>query len=238
MLLLKVGVHNTFILRISFKYQNYTIILEEQKPFVEINREVILVLYIGKFSFLKNSFYLILIALHALIFAIFIYQSTSNFVFIIISIISSTSLILLALYTFFTSKFYYYYFYIGIIICGIPITFTIPVINFLVIPELTIFLISLFRLIDSGSYYYKMKANKNPNLLHHDPATFNLFSRVSVKAGRMDEVWDPGNTSIRQLYSDKKSIKSIDKINADASMIIITFCFTFSFFTCALISVF
>jgi hypothetical protein len=238
LLLLKVGVHNTFILRISFKYQNYTIILEEQKPFVEINREVILVLYIGKFSFLKNSFYLILIALHALIFAIFIYQSTSNFVFIIISIISSTSLILLALYTFFTSKFYYYYFYIGIIICGIPITFTIPMVNFLVIPELTIFLISLFRWIDSGSYYYKMKANKNPNLLHHDPATFNLFSRVSVKSGRMDEVWDPGNTSLKQLSISKNTISRIDKINVAPSMIIITLCFIFLFFFSVSISFF
>ncbi len=198
---------------------------------------MILELYKGKDSDLKNSIYLILIALHAFIFAFYIYQSPFNFVFIIISIVSSTSLIFLALYTFFTSKFYYYYFYIGIIICSIPIVYIMPLLGFLIMPELIIYFLLLLRWLDSNSYYYKMKANKNPNPLHHDPATFNLFSRMSIKPGRMGEVWDPGNTSIEQ-YRKLKSSYLNKETNVDLIMIIITSCFTILFLTSALITLF
>jgi hypothetical protein len=113
-----------------------------------------------------------------------------------------------------------------------------PLIGFLIMPELIIYFILMARWLDSGTYYYKIKADKNPNQLHHDPATFNLFSRVSVKSGRMDEVWDPGNTSLKQLSISKNTISRIDKINVAPSMIIITLCFIFLFFFSVSISFF
>jgi 3D (Asp-Asp-Asp) domain-containing protein len=87
----------------------------------------------------------------------------------------------------------------------------------------------LARGLDEGPIYYKMKVDKKASVMHHDPAVFNLYSRISVKPGRMDEVWNPDST----LPMPNTDV-SLDKSNL--KMQIIIFLLTIVSFICSVIS--
>jgi len=79
----------------------------------------------GKLSTLKNIIYLMILGLHAFLFAYFIFNMLPYYVITIISSLSIASLIILGFYSFLTTKSYYYYFYIGIIISSAPLIFIV-----------------------------------------------------------------------------------------------------------------
>ena len=186
----------------------------------------------GKASILKNIIYLTILGIHAFLFVYFLYNTFFNYIIIVISSLTIVSLITLAFYSFLTTKSYYYYFYIGIIICSTPIIFIeIQYSAVLIVPELIILLILMARGLDAGTIYYKMKVDKKASIMHHDPAVFNLYSRISVKPGRMNEVWNPDSTLPMPNIDG-----SLDKGNL--KMQIITFVLTFVFFICSIISVY
>ena len=185
----------------------------------------------GKASILKNIIYLTVLGVHAFIFVYFLYYTFLNYIIIVISSLIVVSLITLAFYSFLTTKSYYYYVYIGIIICSAPIIFVVQLSNLLIVPELIILLVLLARGLDSGTIYYKMKIDKKASIMHHDPAVFNRYSRISVKPGRMDEIWNPGST-VPMPNTDM----ILDKSNL--IMQIITFVLTFVFFIYSVISVY
>jgi len=185
----------------------------------------------GKISILKNIFYLTILVIHAILFAYFLYNTFLNYIIIVISSLSILSLITLAFYSFLTSKSYYYYFYIGIILCSFPIIFIVHLGALLIVPELIILLILMARGLDAGTIYYKMKVDKKASIMHHDPAVFNQYSRISVKPGRMDEVWNPDSTLPMPNID-----ASLDKGNQ--KMQLITFLLTIVYFICSAISVY
>ena len=149
----------------------------------------------GKLSTLKNFSYLMILGLHTLIFAYFIFTTLPDYVITITSSLSIASLIILGFYSFLTTKLYYIYFYIGIIISSAPITLILGLTANLIVPELIILIILLFNGLEQGSVYYRVSVNKKANLLHHDPAVTNFYSGVSkTLAFRMDEVWNPDST--------------------------------------------
>jgi len=184
----------------------------------------------GKASILKNIIYLTLLGIHAYLFVSFLYNTFFNYIISIISALTITSLIILAFHSFLTTKSYYYYFYIGIIICSTPIIFVVHLSNLLIVPELIILLVLLSRGLDSGTIYYKMKVDKKASIMHHDPAVFNRYSRISVKPGRMDEVWNPGST-VPMPNTDA----NLDKSNL--KMQLITFLLTIVYIICSVTSI-
>ena len=184
----------------------------------------------GKASILKNIIYLTLLGIHAYLFVSFLYNTFFNYIISIISALTITSLIILAFHSFLTTKSYYYYFYIGIIICSTPIIFVVHLSNLLIVPELIILLVLLSRGLDPGTIYYKMKVDKKASIMHHDPAVFNRYSRISVKPGRMDEVWNPGST-VPMPNTDV----NLDKSNL--KMQLITFLLTIVYIICSVTSI-
>jgi len=185
----------------------------------------------GKISILKNIVYLTLLGIHAFLFVYFLYNTFLNYFIIIITSLTIVSLITLAYYSFLTTKSYYYYFYIGIIICSAPIIFVVSLSALLIVPELIILMILLLRGLEPGSIYYKMKVDKKASTLHHDPAVFNLRSRIAVNPGRMNEVWNPDST-----LPMPNTGAGLEKSNL--KMQIITFLLTIVYFICAVISVY
>jgi len=109
----------------------------------------------GKFSFLRNLFYLILLSLHAFLFVYFLYYTWFNYM-IIISSLSSVGLVSLALYSFLTNKSFYYYFYIGMILSSIPLVFVVHISAVLIVPELIILLMLMYRRLTIGETYIKI----------------------------------------------------------------------------------
>ena len=184
----------------------------------------------GKASILKNIVYLTLLGIHAYLFVSFLYNTFFNYIISIISALTIASLIILAFHSFLTTKSYYYYFYIGIIICSAPIIFVVHLSNLLIVPELIILLVLLARGLDSGTIYYKMKVDKKASIMHHDPAVFNRYSRISVKPGRMDEVWNPDST-VPMPNTDV----NLDKSNL--KMQLITFLLTIVYIICSVTSI-
>ena len=149
----------------------------------------------GKLSTLKNCIYLMILGLHAFLFAYFIYNTLPDYVITIISSLSIASLIIFGFYSFLTTKSYYFYFYIGIIISSFPLMFIVHLSAILIVPELIILSILLFNGLEQGSVYYKVRVNKKANLFQHDPAVTHLRSGVpAYLAFRMDEVWNPDST--------------------------------------------
>ena len=185
----------------------------------------------GKVSILKNIIYLTVLGVHAFIFVSFLYITFFNYLIIIISSLTIVSLITLAFYSFLTAKSYYYYFYIGIIISSAPIIFIVHLSDVLIVPELIILLILMARGLDSGTIYHKMKVDKKASIMHHDPAVFNLYSRISVKPGRMNEVWNPDSTLPMPNIG-----AGLEKSNIN--MLIITFLLTIVYFICSVFSVY
>jgi len=184
----------------------------------------------GKASILKNIVYLTLLGIHAYLFVSFLYNTFFNYIISIISALTIASLIILAFHSFLTTKSYYYYFYIGIIICSAPIIFVVHLSNLFIVPELIILLVLLARGLDSGTIYYKMKVDKKASIMHHDPAVFNRYSRISVKPGRMDEVWNPDST-VPMPNTDV----NLDKSNL--KMQLITFLLTIVYIICSVTSI-
>ena len=184
----------------------------------------------GKASILKNIIYLTLLGIHAFLFVYFLYNTFLNYIISIISALTIASLITLAYHSFLTKKSNYYYFYIGIIFCSAPIIFVVHLGAILIVPELIILLVLLARGLDSGTIYYKMKVDKKASMMHHDPAVFNRYSRISVKPGRMDEVWNPDST-VPMPNTDV----NLDKSNL--KMQLITFLLTIVYIICSVTSI-
>jgi len=76
-----------------------------------------------------------------------------------------------------------------------------------------------------------MKYDKKASTMHHDPAVFNVRSRIAINPGRMNEVWNPDST-VPMPNTDV----SLDKSNL--KMQIITFLLTIVYFICSVISVY
>jgi len=188
-------------------------------------------MFSGKISILKNIIYLTLLGIHAFLFLYFLYNTFLNYIIFIISSLTIVSLIILAFYSFLSTKSYYYYFYIGIILCSAPIIIIVHLSAILIVPELIILLILMARGLDIGSIYYKMNVDKKASVMHHDPAVFNIRSRIALNPGRMNEVWNPDST----LPMPNTDV-SLDKSNL--KMQIITFLLTIVYFICSVISVY
>ena len=176
----------------------------------------------GKLSTLKNIIYLMILGLHAFLFACFIFNTLPNYFITIISSLSIASLIILGFYSFLTTKSYYYYFYIGIIISSAPLIFIVQLSAILIIPELIILIILLFNATEQGSVYYKMRVNKKANLFQHDPAVTHLRSGApAYLAFRMDEVWNPDSS-----IPLKSENKRLEKKSFNIKMQILSFLLT------------
>jgi len=176
----------------------------------------------GKLSTLKNFVYLMILGLHAFLFAYFIFNTLPDYVITIISSLSIASLIILGFYSFLTTKSYYYYFYIGIIISSFPLIFIVQFSAILIIPELIILSILLINGLEQGSVYYKMRVNKKANLFQHDPAVTHLRSGVpAYLAFRMDEVWNPDSS-----IPLKSENKGLEKKSFNIKMQILSFLLT------------
>ena len=187
----------------------------------------------GKASFLKNLVYLVLLGLHTVAFIYFLLYTYLDFIPTILASISFIILIGLALYSFFASKSYYYYFYIGIVISSIPIFFIIYFSAIFIIPEVVVLVVLLFNALDQSSNYFKMRVNKEANLLQHDPAVSGIFRMTpGYPAVKMDEVWNPDSAMDMNI-----EIKSDQKIKSNRSPQLLTVLPTSVFLICAIISV-
>lgn len=157
----------------------------------------------GKFSMLRNLFYFMLLGLHASLFAFFFYYSWFNYI-IIISSLSSLGLVSLALYSFLTTKSYYYYFYIGIIISSIPLVFVIHLSAVLIVPELIILLMLMYRGLTEGETYIKTyetgMANRFINLTTANVIPKNLKQKQQTKGTRNPEITTLVKMSILSLF--------------------------------------
>ena len=95
------------------------------------------------------------LGLHTFLFAYFIYTTLPDYVITITSSLSIASLIILGVYSFLTTKSYYYYFYIGIIISSFPLVFVVYTSAILIVPELIILLMLMYRGLTIGETYIK-----------------------------------------------------------------------------------
>ncbi|MHA1498919.1 MAG: hypothetical protein ACTSYF_14180 [Promethearchaeota archaeon] len=139
----------------------------------------------GKFSTLKNIIYLMILGLHAFLFAYFIYITLPDYVITIISSLSIASLIILGFYSFLTTKSYYFYFYIGIIISSTPLIFMVHLSAILIVPELIILFMLMYRGLTTGETYIKIYeaglTNIPTNLTTTDVMPRNLSIRSEDK---------------------------------------------------------
>ena len=187
----------------------------------------------GKVTFLKNLGYLLLLGLHTVIFIYFLLYSYLDFIPTILCSITFIILIGLALYSFLTSKSYFYYFYFGIVISSIPIVFVIYFSAILIIPEVLVLVVFLFNALDQSSNYYKMRVDKEANLLQHDPAVSGMLRNTpGYPAFKMDEVWNP-DSSIDTPKEEKRD----EKVKKNRSPQLLTVLSASVFLICAIISV-
>jgi hypothetical protein len=188
----------------------------------------------GKLSVLKNLIYLILLGAHTFLFAYFLYITFQNLIVTIIETLSIVSIIALAMYSFLTTKPYYYYFYISIIVSSFPIIFIVYLASLLVVPELSILIILLWRGLNKSETYMKMRVDKKANLFQHDPAVVNPLSGVAKTLPfRMEEVWNPDST-----IPIRTEETCPEKNNLRVKMQLISFSLTIVFLICSFITVY
>jgi hypothetical protein len=169
----------------------------------------------GKFSFLRNLFYLILLGLHTFLFAYFFYYTWFNYM-IIISSLSSIGLVGLALYSFFTTKSYYYYFYIGIILGSIPLVFVIYISAVLILPELIILFMLMYRGLTYGE----------PNIKVYEAGLINIPTNLTT----IDVIPRKGRGT--------KEFRNLEKKSLSVKMVLISLLLTAIFFSSSIISIY
>jgi hypothetical protein len=187
----------------------------------------------GKASFLKNLGYLLLLGLHSVVFIYFLLYTYLDLIPVILCSISFIILIGLAFYSFLTSKSYFYFFYFGIVISSIPIIFIVYISAILIVPEVVVLVVILFNALDESSNYYKMRVDKEANLLQHDPAVSGMFRNTpGYPAFKMDEVWNPDSA-----VDINKEEKLDEKVKSNRSPQLLTGITASVFLICAIISV-
>ena len=144
----------------------------------------------GKLSTLKNNIYLIILELHTFLFAYFIYTTLPDYVITIISSLSIGSLIILGFYSFLTTKSYYYYFYIGIIVSSVPLIFMLYLSAILIVPELIILLMLMYRGLTIGETYIKVYEAGLTNI----PTNLTTIDVIPRNGSKSKEVWNPDST--------------------------------------------
>ncbi len=181
----------------------------------------------GKLSTLKNFIYLMILGLHAFLFAYFFYYTWFNYMSIIISL-SSVGLVTLALYSFLTTKSYYYYFYFGIILGSIPLVFVIHISGVLIVPEVIILLMLMYRGLTIDETYIKIYEAGLTNIL----PTLTTVDVVPKDLSKTKEVRNPESTT-----PIKNEDKNIEQKKQSLKMLAVNLLLTTTFFISSIISI-
>ncbi|MFW9947870.1 MAG: hypothetical protein ACFFDX_13685 [Candidatus Odinarchaeota archaeon] len=139
---------------------------------------------------IKKILFLLLVGINIGFFVYFLFISHQNLVLTLVESIISLFLFTGVIYIFFRDNPYYFYIFIGIFICSIIVSFPIPIMLIIVIPEF-IYL-----------YYISQRSFSAARVL----AKMRWERKALAYGLRMTHTWDPKNISkhLQQVEENKK----------------------------------